>query len=88
LLNVNNVGTQDVANSAVVLQPNPNNGIFQLTGIENGTYQLIDSKGSMLEQGVLLNDWVELKNNYAHGSYYLRVQWETQAKTFPVMLLP
>ncbi|MBL6659322.1 MAG: choice-of-anchor B family protein [Cryomorphaceae bacterium] len=88
LLNVNNVGTQDVANSAVVLQPNPNNGIFQLTGVENGTYQLIDSKGSMLEQGVLLNDWVELKNNYAHGSYYLRVQWETQAKTFPVMLLP
>jgi len=33
LLNVNNVGTPDVAHSAIVLQPNPNHGTFQLSGV-------------------------------------------------------
>ena len=88
LLNVNNVGIQDAAHSTIVLQPNPNNGTFQLTGVEDGTYQLIDGNGRRLEEGSLLKDWVTLKNKYAHGTYYLRVQWGSQAKTFPVMLLP
>jgi hypothetical protein len=88
LLNVNNVGMQDVAHSAIVLQPNPNNGTFQLTGVENGIYQLIDANGRRLEEGLLSKDWITLKNKYAHGTYFLRVQWGAQSKIFPVMLLP
>jgi choice-of-anchor B domain-containing protein len=88
LLNVNNVGMQDAAHAAIVLQPNPNSGTFQLTGVENGRYQLMDASGRRLEEGLLSKDWITLKNKYAHGTYYLRVQWGSQAKTFPVMLLP
>lgn len=88
LLNVNNVSVQDAAHAAVILQPNPNHGTFQLSGVENGTYQLIDSKGRLLEMGVLFNERVALKEKYAHGTYYIRVQWGMHAKTFPVMLLP
>ena len=88
LLNVNNVSVQDAAHAAVILQPNPNHGTFQLSGVENGTYQLLDSKGRLLERGVLFNERVVLREQYAHGTYYIRVQWGMHAKTFPVMLLP
>ena len=88
LLNVNNINVTEWSERVLAVYPNPSQGSFQITGIDQGLYELRDLSGRVLEQGVIEQNQLQLNGLYAQGQYVLRVIDKDFSKQFPVVLLP
>ena len=68
---------------ALRIAPNPNKGLINLIGIEEGvrlTYRLYDSKGILREQGQSQDAQINLSKDYAQGVYFLFLENRAYSK--------
>jgi len=62
------------------IHPNPTNGTFTISGIEEGTVQITDSRGRLLKAFTLGKDETSL-NDLAEGIYFVNVRNENVSVT-------
>ena len=68
---------------ALRIAPNPNKGLINLIGIEEGirlTYRLYDSKGILREQGQSQDAQINLSKDYSQGVYFLFLENRAYSK--------
>ena len=68
---------------ALRIAPNPNKGLINLIGIEEGirlAYRLYDSKGILREQGQSQDAQINLSKDYAQGVYFLFLENRAYSK--------
>jgi len=88
LVPVTNIGTEEWGKKVIEIAPNPSRGWFHLSGVEQGTYRLLDLSGRVLDSGVITNEQVQLGNTFANGNYVLMVESEMGQYRLPLVLLP
>jgi len=63
------------------ISPNPNIGIFQVNGIPQGTYQIHDTAGRIIESGDMENELSIDISQEAQGVYFISIQIENEIIT-------
>jgi len=56
-----------------MISPNPNTGIFQVRGIAEGTYQILNTSGQIIQQGDMKNDLSIDISTEAQGVYFMSI---------------
>jgi len=65
----------------VSISPNPNTGIFQVNGIPQGTYQIHDTAGRIIQSGNMKNDLSIDISREVQGVYFMSIQMENETIT-------
>jgi len=67
--------------AVVEISPNPSEGIFQINGIPQGTYQIHDTTGRTIRSGNMKNDLSIDISQEAQGVYFMSIQMENETIT-------
>lgn len=71
----------------LVIQPNPNSGTFQVQGIPRGAYNLLNTKGQIIQSGKLENGTLIDISAAAQGVYFIQMMIDEQIVTRRVIKL-
>ena len=86
LLNVNNIGFDNIQSTTISIFPNPTKGRVQLSGITNGTYALSDFTGRILEKGIIHEENLHISGQFSSGQYLLKVNSGEVHEVFPLSI--
>jgi len=67
--------------SHISISPNPSKGIFQVNGIPQGTYQIHDTAGRIIQSGNMENDISINISTEAQGVYFISIQIDNETTT-------
>ena len=62
----------------ITISPNPTNGTFTLQGIPQGTYQIHDTTGRIIQSGNMQNDLSIDISQEARGVYFISIQMKNE----------
>jgi len=71
----------------LIIRPNPNTGTFQVEGIPRGTYNLLNTKGQIIQSGQLENNTSIDISETAQGVYFIQMVIDEQMVTQRVVKL-
>jgi len=69
------------------ITPNPNTGIFQVNGIPQGTYQIHDTTGRIIQSGAMKNDLSIDISTAKQGVYFIAIQLKNKTITKRIIKL-
>jgi len=72
--------------SQITILPNPNVGIFQVNGIPQGTYQIHDSTGRIIQSGKKNDLSIDISQE-AQGVYFISIQMDNELITKRIIKL-
>lgn len=67
------LSVEENAANEVKLYPNPTQNMLMVDGIQNGTYEILDNSGKVINGGALINGSVDV-SSFTSGIYYLRIK--------------
>lgn len=73
--------------TVVEISPNPVKGIFQVNGISQGTYQIQDAKGRIIQSGNMKNNLSIDISQEAKGVYFISIHAENEVITRRIIKL-
>ena len=77
----NTLGIDELAGLPVAVSPNPSHTAWNITGVQSGTWHLVDVSGRLILQGVLDGRAEVPATQLAGGVYFLRVKADDGAVT-------
>jgi uncharacterized surface protein with fasciclin (FAS1) repeats len=73
-----------VSNVELMAYPNPATDLIQIIGLDGGSFELVDMKGTVVKNGNLVNNEIQL-SDLNNGSYLLRLQDQNTVQTVRVV---
>jgi len=71
----------------ITVAPNPSTGIFTVQGIAQGTYQIHDTAGRIIQIGDMENDLFIDISQEVQGVYFMSIQIENEVVTKRIIKL-
>ena len=79
--------TSPLSLSDIIISPNPNTGTFQVEGIPRGTYNLLNTKGQIIQSGQLEGGALIDISEAAQGVYFIQMMMNEQIVTRRIVKL-
>jgi uncharacterized surface protein with fasciclin (FAS1) repeats len=73
-----------VSNIELTTYPNPATDMIKVIGLNDGAFELVDMKGTVVKKGILVNNEIQL-SDLNNGSYLLRLQDQNTVQTVRVV---
>jgi len=73
-----------VSNIELMAYPNPATDLIKIIGLTEGSFELVDMKGTIVKKGNLVNNEIQL-SDLNNGSYLLRLQDQNTMQTVRVV---